>query len=167
VGITLDGKGTVPEYDPESASGVKGAIAEMLAGYSSRVERVGSFNGFVHVDAAVAGYEVGVRIVRYPKVAPQAGITDGNPFAPALLFDPSGFDPTMALSRKKTIGEETGVAGKVWSWEYRRPPQGGDPLVSYGIGPTGPSTRVWLDKGGKAAAVVAGECKAGVEWCPN
>lgn len=167
MGVNLDGKGTLPQFDYETVSGVRGAIAEILAGYGSNVERVGSFNGFVHVDAAVTGHRVGVRIVRYPTVAPQASLTDENPFAPALLFDPTGFDPTMALSRMKTIAQETGVSGKVWDWRYSRPQPGAAPAVSYGIGPDVPNTRVWLDSTGKVSAVVSGKCKSGTGWCPN
>ena len=63
--------------------------------------------------------------------------------------------------------EWTGVAGKVWSWRYSRPQPGAEPVVSYGVGPDGPSTQVWLDRAGKVAAVVSGECKPGTQWCPT
>jgi hypothetical protein len=146
---------------------VKAAIAEMVAVYGAGAERVGSFNEFVHMDANVPGCQAGVRIIRYPRIAAKATITQGSPYDPGLLFDPGGFDPTTAVTRKATIAREAGVEGTVWDWEYRRPPQGGAPLVSYGIGPKGPSARVWLDANGKIAAVVNGECASGSGWCPK
>jgi hypothetical protein len=167
VGLKLDGTGTVPDVNPDEVAGVKSAVAEMVAGYGRRAERVGSFNGFVHMDANVAGCHAAVRIVRHPRLAAQADIVQEPLFSPSQLFDPSGFDPTMAVTRKATVAKEAGVEGKVWDWEYRRPPRGGEPLVSYGIGPKGPSTRVWLDKNGKITAVIAGECPKDSGWCPK
>lgn len=165
VGLTEDGP--VPELHHDDVAGVKAAIAEMVAVYGTRAERVGSFNEFVHMDADVEGCEAGVRIIRYPRIAAKATITQQSRYDPALLFDPSDFDPTVALTRKETIAKEAGVEGTVWDWEYRRPPQGGAPLVSFGIGPKGPSARVWLDANGGIAAVVNGECAPGSGWCPK
>lgn len=48
----------------------------------------------------------------------------------------------------------------------RRPANGGEPAVSYGIGPNGSSTRVWVDKNGKITAIVSGECQNNSGWCP-
>jgi hypothetical protein len=166
VGLKLDGTGTVPDLNPDVA-GVKSAVAEMVALYGRRAERVGSFNGFVHMDANVAGCHAAVRIVRRPRLAAQADIVQEMLFSPSQLFDPSGFDPTIAVTRKATIAKEAGVEGTVWDWEYGRPPRGGEPLVSYGIGPRGPSTRVWLDKNGKITAVITGECPKDSGWCPK
>ena len=167
VGLKEDGSGPVPELPHDAVAGVKGAIAEMVAVYGTRAERVGSFNEFVHMDADVEGCQAGVRIIRYPRIGAKATITQEPRYDPALLFDPSDFDPTVALTRTSTIAREAGVEGTVWDWEYRRPPQGGAPLVSFGIGPKGPSARVWLDAGGKIAAVVNGECASGSGWCPK
>jgi hypothetical protein len=167
VGLKEDASGPVPELHHDDVAGVKAAIAEMVAVYGTRAERVGSFNEFVHMDADVEGCEAGVRIIRYPRIAAKATITQQSRYDPALLFDPSTFDPTVALTRKETIAKEAGVEGTVWDWECRRPPQGGAPLVSFGIGPKGPSARVWLDANGRIAAVVNGECAAGSGWCPK
>ncbi|WP_345363619.1 hypothetical protein [Actinoallomurus liliacearum] len=167
VGLKLDGTGTVPHCDPDKVAGVKSAVAEMVAVYGRAAERVGSFNGFVHMDANVAGCRAPVRIVRRQKEAAQADIVQDKLFSRSELFDPRGFDPTMAVTRKATIAKEAGVKGEVWDWEYRRPPKGGEPLVSYGIGPKGSSTRVWLDEKGKITAIVAGECKSDSGWCPE
>ena len=167
VGLKDDATGTVPELNPGDVSGVRSAIAEMVAIYGTGAERVGSFNGFVHMDANVAGCQAAVRIIRYPRLQPKAGITQPTLFDPSELFDPSGFDPTTALSRQATVAKDASLDGTVWDWEYRRPPQGGDPLVSFGIGPHGPSTRVWLDRTGKIAAVVDGECAKDSGWCPK
>jgi hypothetical protein len=165
VGLKEDGP--VPELRHDDVAGVKAAIAEMVAVYGKDAERVGSFNEFVHMDANVQGCQAGVRIIRYPRIAAKATITQEAPFDPALLFDPGGFDPAVAVTRTGTIAKEAGVEGTVWDWEYRRPPQGGAPLVSFGIGPKGPSARVWLDATGKIAAVINGECAAGSGWCPK
>ncbi|MGA8112805.1 MAG: hypothetical protein WCA46_03975 [Actinocatenispora sp.] len=167
VGLTLNGKGTVPTLEPEQVSGVRSAVAEIVAAYGRKAERVGSFNGFVHVDANVAGSRAAVRIIRYPTLAALASVDQESQFDPDLLFDPSNFDPTVAVTRKATIAKEAGVDGTVWDWEYRRPPMGGDPLVSYGIGSKGPSTRVWLGKDGKVASVVDGDCPKNSGWCPG
>jgi hypothetical protein len=167
VGLKDDATGTVAELSPDDVSGVRSAIAEMVAAYGTGAQTVGSFNGFVHMDANVAGCHAAVRIIRYPRVPARAGITQETLYNPSELFDPSGFDPTTALTRKATIAKDAAVDGTVWDWEYRRPPQGGEPLVSFGIGPKGPSTRVWLDKNGKVAAVVGGECAASSGWCPK
>ncbi|WP_204006968.1 hypothetical protein [Virgisporangium aurantiacum] len=167
VGLKADASGPVPELHHDDVAGVKAAIAEMVAVYGTRAERVGSFNEFVHMDADVDGCQAGVRIIRYPRIAAKATITQESRYDPALLFDPSNFDPTVAVTRKGTIAKEAGVEGTVWDWEYRRPPQGGAPLVSFGIGPKGPSVRVWLDADGGVAAVVNGECAAGSGWCPK
>jgi hypothetical protein len=167
VGLRDDASGTVAELNPDDVDGVRAAVAELVAAYGSGAETVGSFNGFVHMDANVQGCASGVRIVRYPRLAGKAGITQESPYDPARLFDPGAFDPTVAVTRKATIAKEAGVDGTVWDWEYKRPPQGGAPLVSFGIGPKGPSARVWLDANGKVAAVIDGECAAGSGWCPK
>lgn len=167
VGLKLDGTGTVPRYDVDTVSGVKAAVAEMVAAYGDKVERIGSFNGFVHVDANVAGSQDAMRIVREPRLAASADIVQESLFDAKRLFDPNGFDPTMVLRRKPTIAKQAHVKGKVWDWEYHRPPKGGRPLFSYGIGPHGPSTRVWLGRSGKIVAVVDGECPKNIGFCPS
>lgn len=167
VGLKLDGTGAVPRYDVDKVSDVKAAVAEMVDAYGDKVERIGSFNGFVHIDADVVGSRAAVRVVRYPLLAPQANIVKESLFSAKRLFDPSGFDPAMALHHKATIAKDAHVEGKVWDWEYRRPPKGGRPLVSYGIGPHGPSTRVWLGRNGEIVAVVTGECPKNSGWCPS
>lgn len=164
VGLKLDGTGRLPEADPGTVSGVRSAVAEIVAAYGRKAERIGSFNGFVHIDANVAGCRAGVRIVREPLLAAQANLAQETPFDPSRLFDPSGFDPTMAVTRKATIAKEAGVDGKVWDWEYRRPAQGRAPQLSYGIGGSGPDTRVWLDE--KGTIVSRGECPKNTAWCP-
>jgi hypothetical protein len=167
LGIKLDGSGPVPHFDPDEVDGVRSAIAEIVAVYGRQAERIGSFNGFVHMDGNVAGCHAGQRIVRRPWLAATANIVQETPFHRSRLFDPTRFDPTMVLARKATIAKEARVKGKVWDWEYRRPPKGGAPLVSYGIGPHGPSTRVWLNEHGKIAAVDGGHCKKTPGWCPS
>lgn len=167
VGLKDDATGRVPELNPDDVPGVRSAIAEMVAAYGTGAETVGSFNGFVHMDANVAGCHAGVRIVRYPRVSARASIRQRALFDTGRLFDPSGFDPTVALARKATVVKDAGVDGEVWDWAYRRPPQGGDPLVSFGIGRKGPDTRVWLDVNGKVAAVDDGECAEDSGWCPK
>jgi hypothetical protein len=167
VGLTPDGRATVPDLSPDAVDDVRTAVAEMVAAYGSSAVKVGSFNGFVHMDANVAGCQAGVRIVRYPRIAAKAGLAQKSLFDSSVLFDPTGFDPTTAVTRKATIGREAGVEGTVWDWQYGRPPRGGDPVVSFGIGPKGPSTRVWLDANGKVAAVLGGQCKSDTGWCPK
>ena len=167
VGLKDDATGTVPELNPDDVSGVRSAIAEMVAAYGATAQTVGSFNGFVHMDANVTGCHAAVRIIRYPRLSARAGITQETVYNASELFDPSGFDPTTALTRKSTVAKDAGVDGTVWDWEYGRPPQGGDPLVSFGIGPKGPGTRVWLDANGKVAAVVDGNCPKDNGWCPK
>lgn len=166
IGLKPDGTGTLPELDPETVSGVRSAVAEIVATYGTRAERIGSFNGFVHIDANVAGCGAGVRVVREPRLAPQANLGQKTPFDASRIFDPTGFDPTMAVTRKATIAEEARVDGKVWDWEYRRPDKGRAPQLSYGIGPDGPDTRVWLDTKGKIVSVSHGECPKNTAWCP-
>lgn len=172
VGLAPDGKGPagkgiVSDLSPDDVDDVRAAVAEMVADYGGGAVKVGSFNGFVHMDGNVAGCRAGVRVIRYPRIAAKASISQESPYRPSLLFDPAAFDPTMAVTRKATIGREAGVEGTVWDWEYGRPAQGGDPLVSFGIGPNGPRTRVWLDRNGKVAAVVGGQCKSDAGWCPK
>ncbi|HEY3506232.1 MAG TPA: hypothetical protein VGN37_26020 [Actinocatenispora sp.] len=166
IGLKPDGTGTLPECDPETVRGVRSAVAEIVATYGTRAERIGSFNGFVHIDANVAGCRAGVRIIREPRLAAQANFTQETPFDASRIFDPSGFDPTMAVTRKATIATEARVDGKVWDWEYRRPDKGRAPQLSYGIGPSGPDTRVWLDATGKIVSVSHGECPKNTAWCP-
>jgi hypothetical protein len=166
VGLTPDGSGSVPDLSPDDVDDVRAAIAEMVTGYGTSVTKVGSFNDLVYMDANVAGCDVGVRVVRNPRIAASADILQGSLLEQRLLFDPTGFDPAMAVTRKSTIGKEAGVEGTVWDWTYSRPPQGGDPLVSFGIGTDGPSTQVWLDESGKVAAVLGEKCKSDAGWCP-
>lgn len=167
VGLKDDASGTVPDLNPDDAAGVRAAVAEIVAGYGAGAAVVGSFNGFVHVDGNVEGSRAGVRIIRRPRLGVRATVTQETPYDATNLFDPGGFDPTMALTRKATIAVDAGVEGKVWDWEYQRPPQGGEPLVSFGIGPNSPTTRVWLDRNGKIAATVTGKCKDNSGWCPK
>lgn len=167
VGLLADGSGLVPELDLESADGVRAAVAEITAGYGTAAAVIGSFNDFVHMDGNVDGVDIGLRIMRNPATGAQATINDTERYSDDLLFDPSGFDPTLVLERKAEIVGEAGVEGEVWDWAYRRPPQGGDPMISYGVGPDGPSTRIWLNPDGSIAQVVDGECPAGTQWCPS
>lgn len=167
VGLKPDASGRVPHLDPDDVAGVRAAVAEIVGTYGRDAERIGSFNGFVHVDGNVAGCRAGVRIVRRPSLAATAVIEQEKPFHHGLLLDPTRFDPTTAVTRKATIAEEAHVKGKVWDWEYRRPSPGRAPLLSYGIGTHGPSTRVWLTEHGKIAKIDTGHCKKTPGWCPG
>lgn len=156
MGLKDDATGTVPELKPDDVSGVRSAIAEMVAIYGTSAASI-TVSDFVFMDANVAGCQAGVRIARLPRLQAEAHFKQEALYKTSELFDPSGFDPTTALTRKATIAKDAGVDGKVWNWMYRRSPQGGEPVLSFGIGPKGPSTRVWLDKNGKIASVVDGE----------
>lgn len=167
VGLKPDASGRVPHLDPDDVAGVRAAVAEIVAAYGREAERIGSFNGFVHIDGNVAGCRAGVRIVRRPSLAAAAVVEQGKPYHRGLLLDPTRFDPTTAVTRKATIAKEAHVKGKVWDWEYRRPSAGRPPLLSYGIGTDGPSTRVWLNEHGRIAKVDTGHCKKTPGWCPG
>lgn len=167
VGVQPDATGVVPVLDPEIASDVAAAIAEIVADYGTRAVQVGSFNGFVHVDANVDGADFGARIVRYPTLAPQASLTDPAVFADDRLFDPGEVDSALAIERKAGIAAAADVKGTVWDWTYRRPEPGRPPMLSYGIGPSTASTRVWVDAAGKIVAVEDGECDSDTGFCPR
>lgn len=167
VGVKPDAAGVVPVLDPEVPSDIAAAIAEIVADYGSRAIQVGSFNEFVHVDANVEGADFGARIIRYPTLAPLASLTDPAVFAEDLLFDPGEVDPTLAIEHKAGIAAAADVKGTVWDWTYRRPEPGRPPMLSYGIGPSTASTRVWVDAAGKIVAVDDGECDSDTGFCPR
>ncbi|HEY3502032.1 MAG TPA: hypothetical protein VGN37_04475 [Actinocatenispora sp.] len=166
VGLKPDGTGRLPELDPTTVSGVRSAVAEIVATYDPRVERIGSDHGSVYIAGNVAGCRAGLTIVREPRLAARASFFQQTPFDASRTFDPNGFDPTMAVTRMAAIAEEAHVDGKVWDWVYRRPDKGKAPQLSYGIGPTSPDTRVWLDAKGKIVYVSRGDCPKGNRWCP-
>lgn len=167
-GLLLDGSGRVPRLALQEPGAVRQAVAEMITGYGTQAAVVGSFKKFVHLDVNVDGVAAGLRIARRPESAATAQITQKERFSEKLIFDPTGFDPTVALARKSDVGRRAGVEGKVWDWELKRPPGGGEPLVSYGIGPKGPGTRVWIDEAGKILEVVTDkDCVPGTGFCPG
>jgi hypothetical protein len=153
-GLKVDGSGLVPDLDVSDPAAVRAALTEILDGYAINATMIGSYRDGIFVNGNVSGCTAGVRVSRDPRQAASASIVRETPFEANRLFDPRDFNPTMAVGRAKTVAAEAAVPGKVWDWAYQRPPQGGDPLVSFLIGPTGPSTRVWLDKTGKVSAVV-------------
>jgi hypothetical protein len=167
VGVQPDATGPVPVLDPEVPSDIAAAIAEIVADYGTHAVQVGSFNGFVHVDANVDGADFGSRIVRYPNLAAFASLADPAVFAEDLLFDPSEVDATLAIEHKAGIAAAADVKGTVWDWTYRRPEPGRPPMLSYGIGPSTASTRVWVDAAGKIVAVEDGECDSDTGFCPR
>ena len=71
-GLLLDGTGRVAELSDDMAADVVRAIAEIVAGYGNQAQSVGGFNDFVHVDLNAPGSKMGMRVIRYPKTAPQA-----------------------------------------------------------------------------------------------
>lgn len=166
-GIATDGSRLTPRLRPDHPEEAKKALAEMLSGYGTAVSRLGSFNGFVHVDLNYPDIEGGLRVVRYPLLAPSASLTDEVSFAEKVLFDPTDFDPQTAIERMRTITDDAQAEGKVWDWSYMRPPGGGDPQVSYGIGPSSPTHRVWIDEQGKIIEEVEKGCKAESDFCPQ
>lgn len=166
-GLRVDGSARLPRLSIERPEDVRSMITEIIETYGRTAARVGSFNGFVHVDVNHPSSSAGLRVVRHPNLPPKTSVTEERPFADNLLFDASGFDPTIALRRKKSIAAEANIEGKVWSWAYRRPEPGAEPLVSYGIGESGPAQRVWIDAKGSVLHVEAGRCTPGSAWCPS
>lgn len=171
MGLTLDRVERVPRRSPDAFEDVRAAVDEIVAEYAPQVQMIGSFNGFVHVDGAVAQPEGGAtgvfRLVRRPTEAPHAMVIDPDPLDPALAFDPAVFDPLPILQAKADVVSRAGLDGKVWDWEFRRPKPGAEPAASFGIGPSGPTSRVWLAKDSSIAAVedASGACLGDTGWC--
>jgi hypothetical protein len=165
-GLLLDGTGRVAELSDDVAADVVRAIAEIVAGYGNQAQSVGGFNDFVHVDLNVPGSKLGMRVIRYPKIAPLASVTDAL-FKPATIFDPSTVDPTLALDLLDSIPAKAKLDGQAWDWRISRPPGGGEPTLSYGIGVDVPEHRVWVDSSGKIIAVEGSDCGPAKDWCPR
>ena len=166
-GVLPDGSALVPELEFGSVDGVRAALAELVADYGTTVMRVGWFNGFVHMDANVEDIGSGLRIVRYPEQAAEASSGSTELYPVDALFDPTDMDPTIVLEMQDQIMEKAGLAGKVWDWEFSRPPQGGEPMFSYGVGESGPSQKIWLNADGSIAEIVDGDCAPGAGFCPG
>lgn len=164
-GLKLDGSGRVAELSDDVPADVAAAVREIVEEYGDQARRVGGFNDFVHVDLNVEGFDMGMRVVRYETTAPQAGVTAGR-FPRSQLFDPLGVDPTLALELRDSMPDRAKLKGKAWDWEVAQPPWGGKPVLSYGIGEKGPSSRVWVDGSGKITNVSGTGCPPGKDWCP-
>lgn len=165
-GLLLDGTDHVAELRDTDPADVVLAIKEVVSSYGNQARRVGGFNDFIHVDLNVDGAAMGMRVIRYRNLAPLAAVTDTR-FPSEMIFDPLTVDPAMALELQDTIAEQAGLEGKAWDWTISRPPTGGDPTLSYGIGVNGPTERVWLNTQGKIIAVEGGKCAAQNGWCPK
>lgn len=166
VGALADGSALVPEMDINDPADVKAIVAELVADYGTGASAVGSFNGFVYMDANVGDVPFGLRIVRYPTTAAEASSGSTELYSQESLFDPSGMDPSVVLELKDLIMEQAGLGGKVWDWTYSVPPQGGAPMFSYGVGESGPSQTIWLNDDGTIAEIVDGDCAPGQGFCP-
>ncbi|WP_152365585.1 hypothetical protein [Microlunatus speluncae] len=165
-GLLLDGSARVAELSDDVPADVVRAIEEIVASYGNQAESVGGFNDFVHVDLNVAGSEKGMRVIRYPTTAPQASVTDAL-FPSKSIFDPTTVDPTLALDLLDSIPAKAKLDGQAWDWRIMRPPGGGEPTLSYGIGVDAPKQRVWVDAAGKIIAVQGNDCGPAKDWCPR
>lgn len=166
-GLRLDGSGVVPELVSTSVAGVRAAVAEIVAGYGRGAAAIGSYGGGTYVDANVEGGSGGVHITRGRRTAASAAAGRETPYEAGRLFDPTGFDPTAALARAARIATDTEVEGKVLGWVYERPPQGGEPLISFRIGVDRPKTRVWLEPDGNIATIAPEPCPAATSKGPT
>ena len=164
--LLLDGSGRYPLLSDDLASDVVRAIKEIVAEYGDQAQSVGGLNDFVHVDCNVAGSTLGMRVIRYATIGPQATVTDAL-FSPETIFDPLTVDPTLALELLKTIPAKAKLKGQAWDWRISRPPTGGEPTLSYGVGTDGPTQRVWVDASGKIIGVQQSDCIPGTGWCPR
>ncbi len=160
---TLDGSAYLPTLSADSPADVEAAIAEITAVYGHTVVGVRRFSERTAVELIVPGVTQGIQVMRAPTTAPEATIRSPEAADPALQFDVRAVDVVSALKGMATIGERSGITGTVWDWQISRPPIGGEPMTSYGIGEDGPSTRVWLNADGSIAAINTGDCVSG--WC--
>ncbi|WP_353114713.1 hypothetical protein [Microbacterium sp.] len=161
----LDGSAFVPELDAGDAADIQAAVDEIVAEHGTRATAVSSMNDRVSVDLVVPGMSGEFHVQRAKTTAPEAVVHATKTPDPAREFDPRTVDLSQPLKWLDDIAERANVPGTVWDWAIARPPGGGEPMLSYGIGPDAPSTRVWVKGDGSIAAIDDGKCGDVAGWC--